>query len=466
MNEQNFDKIFGDKLNEGLDFNFTEQKWGKMEKHLDAFHAEKGRKRLLTWLLLPLLALVGLLTWGGWLLHDAQKHISELTQEVHHLSIEKQISVPPSVISLKSDTVYHHIVVRRYDTIFQTVVQNVVGKFISRSDVSLAGNKFSDYNENEKIEGKKSEKPAAKSDSASTPHFPSLQDLESVSSKQKDSTKTVIVEISKQENLKKTDSLTTNPPLDAVSFITTGRDSIKDKNDEKVVSDAKKAYKTEEKPLENKENVEKSLEKEKRKPLIKPINIEGYELGFIGGLASQYRPNIVQQSGFSVGARGGVYIGNRLKIVGETQYLFLSYEADKITPDLDIKLITPPTLNDTFQSVKVKQPYWQYALGVQYLLSESRLKPYIGINVLGQSKLKEQFEYEYLNAPTNTPVFVQTVRKEKLFQVPFIRFQVGASYPLFSKINAQIEGSYDVKLDNATQFKPLWQVKTGLLYRF
>ena len=127
MNEQNFDKIFGDKLNEGIDFNFTEQKWGKMEKHMDSFQTEQWRKRLVAWLLLPLLTLMGVLTWGGWLLHDAHRHISDLTKEVHNLRVEKQVSVPPSVFSLKNDmkndTVYHHVVVRRYDTIFQTVVR-------------------------------------------------------------------------------------------------------------------------------------------------------------------------------------------------------------------------------------------------------------------------------------------------------------------------------------------------------
>ena len=463
MNEQNFDKIFGDKLNEGIDFNFTEQKWGKMEKHLDAFQAEKGRKRLVAWVLMPLLALMGLLTWGGWLLYDAQKHILELTQEVHNLTIEKQILVPPSVFSIKNDfkndTVYHHIVVKRYDTIFQTVVQNVVGKFISRSDSTITTSTahLTSLKDVESGDIQLTKKQATSSDSLKTgaSHFQSLQDLESVSTTQKDSTKTIFSEPLNEKDHKKNDSLTTSPPL-----------SIKGENDEEAVKNAKKDYKNEDKPFENDENSEKALVKQKRSPILKPIKIAGYELGILGGVASMARPNIIRQNGFAVGARVGALLGERWKIVGETQYLFLSYETSKITPDLDIKIITPPTPNDSLDGVKVKQPYWQYALGLQYVLSNTRFKPYLGINLLGQHKLKEEFEYEYFNKLTNTPTFVQTSRKEKLFQMPFVRLQLGASYPLFGKIEAQIEGSYDVKFDNTPQYKPLWQVKTGLLYRF
>jgi hypothetical protein len=477
MNAQNFDKIFGDKLNEGLDFNFTEQKWSKMEKHMDAFHTEKWRKRLFGWLILPLLALIGVLTWGGWLLHDAQKHISALMKEVHDLRLEKQVSSPPSVLStkngLKSDTVYQHIVVRRYDTIFQTVVRRELAETVISKDNFSTIEQNSDNQkhidrdvqksiavENQVINARlittKEDTVKALSQQKTDiiaekkNNIPSISDAHN--NAQKDGINTDIPLISKVDEPIKTDGLITSPPLS--------------KNEAKAIQKAKTEDKNEEKVGESIENTDKSLENQKRVPIIKPIKIAGYELGILGGIASLPRPNIVRQNGFSVVAKGSILLGDRWKIVGETQYLFLSYETDKITTDLDIKIITPPTPNDSLDGVKVKQPYLQYAIGMQYVLSEKRLKPYIGINLLGQSKLQEEFEYEYINTLTNTPVFVQTIRKEKSFQLPFMRLQLGASYPIFGKVNAQIEGSYDVKLGNNTQFKPLWQVKTGLLYRF
>ncbi len=477
MNEQNFDKIFGDKLNEGIDFNFTEQKWGKMEKHMDSFQTEQWRKRLVAWLLLPLLTLMGVLTWGGWLLHDAHRHISDLTKEVHNLRVEKQVSVPPSVFSLKNDmkndTVYHHVVVRRYDTIFQTVVREKQAETaISDADFSTIEKK----NVIEKRFDKDAQKPIAIehkdmdeplktikeepiksfSQQKNDLFIEKKNDLQRVADAQnngqKDSIKIDIPIISKVDTPIKTDSSITDTPLS--------------KNDEKAIQKAQIVDKNEGNAVENIENSEKSLENQKRTPILKPIKIAGYELGILGGSAYRNRPSIVQQNGFSVGVRGRVLIDEKWKIVGDIQYLFLSYETDKITPDLNIKIITPPTPNDSLDGVKVKQPYWQYAIGLQYVLSEKKLKPYMGVSLLGQSKMQEEFEYEYLNTVSNTPVFVQTVSKEKAFQLPFLRLQLGATYPLWQKINAQLEGSYDVKLGDNQQFKPLWQIKTGILYRF
>jgi hypothetical protein len=485
MNEQNFDKIFGDKLNEGTDFHFTEEKWGKMEKHLDAFQLAQGRKRLLLWLLLPFLALIGLLTWGGWLLKDTQQHVLDLTKEVHGLRLEKQNSPPPSVFSMKNDTVYRHIVVTRYDTIFQTIVrreltetpqakanfsltektksdkellENEVKKATTINDNLTAFEKRDLVNkkvENERIKATVSDSNKAFSQQKIAEKKEGKVNLQEVLKDENnvliDSVKTAIPYVSEVLSVKETDSLKASTPL-----------SI---NDEKV----KKSIKNDENGLkskENEENIDKVLEKQKPAPILKPIKIAGYELGILGGITAMVNPNLIQQNGFSVGLRGGLLLGEKWKIIGETHYLSLSYETDKITPDLNIKIITPPTPNDSLDGVKVKQPYLQYSLGLQYLLSNKRLKPYVGINLLGQSKLEEEIEYEYINTLTNTPVFVQTVRKENLFQLPFLRLQLGASYPILGKINALLEGSYDVKLGTNTQFKPLWQVKTGFFYRF
>ena len=59
MNNERFDKLFGDKLNEGKDFPFSEEKWDKMGQHLDTSHANERRRRLLAWAIVPFLALIG-----------------------------------------------------------------------------------------------------------------------------------------------------------------------------------------------------------------------------------------------------------------------------------------------------------------------------------------------------------------------------------------------------------------------
>ena len=152
MNDENFDKIFGDKLNAGKDFPFSDAKWQKMAQNFDAFQAKRRKRLLWAWLALPLLGLFVLLGWGSWSLYKSQSDIYNLTQEVKMLRQEKlAVSTDPSVNAakstlssvIKSDTVYHHVVVKRYDTIFQTVVRREVSDGVpsSRQDVLMSPKK-------------------------------------------------------------------------------------------------------------------------------------------------------------------------------------------------------------------------------------------------------------------------------------------------------------------------------------
>ena len=146
MDEQNFDKFFGDHLKADEDFPFTDNKWDKMQTHLNTHLAAKRRWRLGAWLSVPLLALLGTLGFMGWSLHNSQQDIRDLTAEIKTLRLEKQASLPLSpqeslqtVSTVKSDTVYHHVVVRRYDTIFQTVVRRDLSDTRStKSDASFS----------------------------------------------------------------------------------------------------------------------------------------------------------------------------------------------------------------------------------------------------------------------------------------------------------------------------------------
>ena len=114
----------------------------------------------------------------------------------------------------------------------------------------------------------------------------------------------------------------------------------------------------------------------------------------------------------------------------------------------------------------VEQPYWHYSLGLEYALSPKRLKPFVGLSVFGQTKLEEKFEYQFQSLKKRSDVYLYKDRNEDTFQTPFLRFRAGAEYPIYRRIKAQAESSYDVKLLNSPQFRPLWQLKGAILYRF
>jgi hypothetical protein len=489
MNNEDFDKFFQpDKLNTANDFAFSEAKWQKMEQLIETSRTDFRWRRLGFWLVLPFILLLSALGGLAWLLNQAQNDLRNVAQEVKMLRSEKPpIKTDPSVFSPKtiaqSDTVYHRIVVKRYDTIYQTVViktvlpnlmpsaqqsvflteeKGVTDTFISRNTLKTTINLSKSL---ENAQNTLSSSPIKTTDEAhnlsgktdtATLNPSILAEKETgemlVKTPQKEEKKAVIDE--------KQDTINRHTPL-----------SINTEKQPKIAEIEKKSL---EKPLEKgdekvlEQSNEKPIDKQKTKRLsiLKPLKIQGYEIGIASGVAIISGENIVRQKGFSIGGRGGILLGKRLKIVAEAQYLALRYDKDKMTNDVNIPIITPPSPDDVFKKVVVEQPYGHYSVGFQYILFQKQLQPYIGMSVLAQSKLDEKFEYKFENSVTGEDVYVRTVRDEATFQLPFLRLNGGVSYPIFKKFKAQLEGSYDVKLNKIPQFRPIWQVKGAILYRF
>lgn len=488
MNDENFDKIFGDKLNAGKDFSFSEEKWDKMERNLAAFQAKRRWQRLARWLSLPLLALVGLLAWGGWALFKTQQNIHDLTQEVQILRQQKRTSNDtPSVSApnwasetpqtvVKSDTVYHHIVVKRYDTIFQTVVRRDLLGASQNQDILPKVKK--DYAETVLKDNTATEnrlKPSV-NDSFKTNYETKIDT--------KETTTPLSISTSKEEKIEKKTEISQEKPVEntatPLSISTNQQEKIEKKTEisqEKPVDNTatplsistSQQEKTEGKTTVSQEKtIATPIETQKNKLLsiIKPLKMGGFEIGLSSGMAVIGNKNILHQDGFSMGGRIGILLNKRLKLVGDIQRLELNYEADNFNNSLDIPVISPPTTNDVLKNVYAEQSYMQYSVGLQYVLLQKKLQPYIGLSILGQSKMEEKFDYQFRNSITGETSFIKTMRGKPNFEGLFLRPQIGVEYPIFRKFRAQLEGSSDINLGKMHQSKPIFQLKGAILYRF
>ena len=488
MNDENFDKIFGDKLNAGKDFTFTEEKWDKMERNLEIFQAKRRWQRLALWLSLPLLALVGLLAWGGWALFKTQESLHDLTEEVQILRQEKNaFNIPPSVSEpnlasetpktvINSDTVYHHVVVKRYDTIFQTVVQrDIIGVSLNANNLLKLKNDYAETIFRNKVVAENRLK-SSENDSIKTNY--------EIKSDKITTTPPLSISANKQEKIEDKTTISqektvenTNTPL---SISTNQEKKIAEKTEisqEKTVentntplsiltnSEKKIAEKTE---ISQEKTTEMPIEaqKNKRLPIIKSLKIGGYEVGLSSGIAFVGGRNILHQEGGTMGIKGGILLNKRLKIVGELQRLGLNYEVSNFNNSLDIPVISPPTTNDVLKKIYGEQSYMQYSAGLQYVLLQKKLQPYIGLSLLGRSKMKEKFDYQFRNTITGEGSFIKTMRGKPNFEGIFLRPQMGLEYPIFRKFRAQLEGSSDINFGKMHQFKPVFQLKGAILYRF
>ena len=510
MDDKDFDNIFGDKLKEQKDFPLSEEKWAVLEKQYDHLLAEKRYRRLLLFGSLPLLALLGSLLWTLLSLNNTNKKLNDLMNEIHFLQQQKTGSVTPSVnsglntsdvaaipksdISIPtSDTVYHKIVVYRYDTIYQTVVR----REIIESNAKGFDSKTSQLTiENTgKEQGYKAEN--AKTSIVVNPENAIIFDKNGQPINQKEVKEIQQTNIQQaQLPLKNTDKTKiVNPlnPLDTANHLAAAKpisEHIKTSDNKqndtinlaKTTPPIKQADSLSEKVVIEKampplsinadtaaKTFEKALEKQeaKKRPIINPIKIEGYELGIVGGTAFINNSNILRQTGYNFGLRGGILLGRRLQVIGEAQRLNTSFEVERLDPRLDIPTITPPTPDDEFHGVTVSQPYWQFALGLKYHFNNSkRWQPYVSASIVGQSKLEEAFNYEFTNRVTKENTFVTYRRNDAVFETGILRTGIGVQYRVFGKFHSILEGGYDFKLKSTPQYKPIWQVKLGLLYHF
>ncbi len=470
MNDENFDRIFGDKLKAGKDFPFTEAKWQKMEGRLDSYLSERRQKRRWVLILLPLLALVGLVGKCGWVLHEAQRNIQDLTAEVKALRLEKQsLNFDPSVSKTnaapksitKTDTMYHRIVIKRYDTVYQTIVvrrelsdidQNQQGDLMG----AIKGTAETTTSERE-LKSESTINDKAKG-GENVPPLPALVENTPVNAVNNDSKTANNADLTEKDNIKE-------------GLKSIGADLVQTNNEKKSDVAAKVdslSIKTENpiETAETKKNDKDDLQKKKVMPIIKPIRKPKYEIGISSGLVILDGQNILKQKGYSVAGRGGILLNDHLKIVAEAQYLTLNYEIDKISESNDVPTINPPTKNYVLKQVNVEQPYWHYAFGLEYSVGHKWLKPFVGLSVFGQTKLEEKFQYQFQSLRRRSDVFVYKDRNEDTFLTPFLRLRTGAECPIYRKIKAQAESSYDIKIRDAPQFQKLWQLKGSVLYRF
>ena len=140
MEDKDFDNIFGDKLKKQKDFPFSEQKWTVLERQYDQLLAENRYKRLFLFGSVSLLTLLSCLFWTLSSLSDTNKKLDDLAYQIHLLQQKKMDSLTPSVYLEnvpKSDTIFHKMVVYRYDTIYQTVIR----RDIFQSNINGLNNK-------------------------------------------------------------------------------------------------------------------------------------------------------------------------------------------------------------------------------------------------------------------------------------------------------------------------------------
>lgn len=489
MNDENFDNVFGEKLKYGKNFAFTDANWEVMEKNLQNYYAQRDEKRRYLWLLLPLLLLLGFAAGSVYALQGLQNKINNLNAQVVKIQSSKLEENAKSIKNentsfIQHDTIYKRVVVKQYDTIYRTII-------IQSAKLNDFSSQVETINTSENnVTTTKNNFPASENSNFSNDEFdpkntksPLKNNLIFTKKNKKDSsTENKLVRnftnnssdviITKNENrlnqpkkdtpndtmkqrlLLKQDSITVLLPtkLDTNSR-TVAKEMADSITDKKVLSPKKEVQ-----PIK--------IELIKIEPVkIEPVKIKKFEIGISGGWAAYSGDSVVRQTGYSVGVRGNYFISKRFKLVADVQIAESDYQKNTIYYTKDVPYILPPTRYDVFSTVYCDQTFLNYGIGLQYALTDNkRINPYLGFGFIGQSKINEQFDYRFINGYQKETAVV-TTRKDAAIKFPFLRLNIGAQFQLLKKISAQLEGSYDVKLNSDVYSKSFLQLRGVVLYQ-
>jgi hypothetical protein len=271
-----------------------------------------------------------------------------------------------------------------------------------------------------------------------------------------------------------------NETIESKSIAATETEKADKKDSKKESKKKEKAAKVEKEKIS--ENVDNQLNAAP-KPIIKPVQKTGFEIGIMGGRALLDKETdllkFIDNDAKTIGLRLGYQVNNNWKITGDAQLVGLRFSTDFERVPFDFPR-QPPTNDFKFQAFSGRQAFAQYGLGIQYSVGKSRLRPYFGMSVLGQTFFDERYEFRFKKLQTGEEIKIESGRprgstrptlppktERDLETSLLLRPQIGLNYRLFGKVSAQVEGSYDIHLGHKRDaLQPLWQFKAGLIYKF
>lgn len=384
MNDFDFDRFFADDLRKGVPLAFVEADWENMAARLDAMERNKRRRRFLL-MAFPVAASAALLlmAWGLWQMSGQVKSLQHELAQIR--------SASPNTLG-QADTSTHRVSVIRYDTIYRTLV--IQGGHWVAGQMPDSG-RFENL------------KPAS-----TIPYTNKLAGATSPTSTPHDSLTRTSNLVWNADSLNEQEkNLALLIPLDALSLLPISTPSITRSLPDHLDTLALPA-----------------VHAPSKRPLAAFMNrLRPHEiaLGASGGVVWPQVRGAQSSPGFTGGLAGQVAFGRHIRLTGEFRWskVWLRLKSSDQNTAL-LPPVPPPTMGDVLEYVQVRQPSWDYLLGLRYhLRPERRLQPYFTLAWAGATMLEQTLQYEFHNDATETETVVELPYTEQ--HVFRSRWQIG-----------------------------------------
>lgn len=209
----------------------------------------------------------------------------------------------------------------------------------------------------------------------------------------------------------------------------------------------------------------------RKRPLQKlasELQPTGFQLGVQGGFTFPQHEQVVETGGFEAGIYGAMSFSDKIKMWAEVSYYKVEFKTNEIGKSLGIPEIPPPSDEFDFIEASVNQPFYQYGLGLQYILyAKKNWSPYLGLGYTFSSMRSYEISYDFEHMSNDTELSIEEmVDRDDLIMNMFV-INGGIEGNLSDRIGLQLEGYYRWNGDKkGLLITNLYGLRTKLIYNF
>ena len=409
MDEQQFFNQFSRDLNRDRYFESNTEQWERMEGLLEKSDRRKRRKALLLSALLPtiLLLATGFL---GFTLYKVNRKADHLQARLEKLEANNPVSVVP-------DTVFTERTVYKHDTIF--VKQKTLGSSIAQL------NRFSP-------------------EFYLNPHtqlHPYPQN--SVQS---------LAENVQQSYTESEENASEQGPLPQLTH------QSQDLNRRSTLP----VVEYELSPIESTPKLSFNYLIEKYKP-------QKFAVGGTVGVLFPTSTESIPLHAYSLGLQGEAMVNDRFRLRMEAVYAPSRVRISANSPnEWSLPNITPPTVNDDLDGVRVTQAIYDFSLGWRYMLDRpDPLRFYVSGAWLSKLKMRQALQYGFYNPMTDEDTRVSFSRDEAVLTMQGMQLGLGSDWKFNNRYSIGMEAIYQHQFSFSERLMgSRWGLRSQLLYHF
>lgn len=191
-------------------------------------------------------------------------------------------------------------------------------------------------------------------------------------------------------------------------------------------------------------------------------------IGVTAGRVFPFGKGLDEKTGYSLGLESAIAFSDRWQLWIDASYYDVKFEINRMDESLGVPVIEPPSDEFTFSKADVPQPFFQYAVGLQYFFNpKGKWKPFLGGAYVTTSLLSYDVTYDFTSEIQGVEWEFEKLVHRNGLGANFLLVRAGLDYEISKHWHLQTKVSYRSPWNDADiNVLKLLNMQGGLYYRF